>query len=686
MNSPMITKKITKKEGIFFYQLLLTFFFFLFEVSFFVQCNRIYLSDYTFVSHHLKIPLTILPGIFYFIAAQIFIHFIYCLLTWCIALSIANLFHWSGTKKLYLALTVWFVGIFTILAANQYFYPNSKVSELSAMILRNDWLTQIVFLNLLIIFLLLIFLTILNALKITVKKPKILLSFLVVIALGVFYKVIPKNSVTIGPNSHLPNIILIGVDSLRPDFLSFFGSEQNTPFFDSFLKQGVVFAESVTPLARTFPSWTGILTGLYPRESGARSNLIAQHSLKLDETLPRILQKKGYYTVFATDETRFSNIGTNFGFNQIITPPMGLNDFLIGNFNDFPLSNLLINTPVGKWLFPYSYGNRPVYYTYSPNSFLKLLQPTIEKKRIQPLFFAVHFCLPHFPYLWADFPAIGSNIRERYAASVQHADMQVNNFLIMLKQNHLLDHAIVVLLSDHGETLEFAGDRITEKELYQAYTNASVPQFYQPSLDDEAINQTSGHGSDVLGLPQYHTVLAFQLYGFSSWKPKVMTGVVSLLDIKPTILELLQLPSSTTNGDSLAKLLFNDQTSIAQHQPIFMESDFTPESIRTVYPETSKVMMEGIHIFQIDPKTTRLEVKKEMEQMIIKSKQVAIIEGQWILALYPQNNHQRMPVLVNLVTGQWTNDLRSDFAKQSPVKAMLVKLKAFYGEEINTSV
>ncbi len=36
-------------------------------------------------------------------------------------------------------------------------------------------------------------------------------------------------------------------------------------------------------------------------------------------------------------------------------------------------------------------------------------------------------------------------------------------------------------------------------------------RFYPPSLDKEEVNQSAGHGTDVLGLTQYHSLLAFKL-------------------------------------------------------------------------------------------------------------------------------------------------------------------------------
>lgn len=62
----MMTPRKQQNDGIFLYLLLLTAFFLLLEISFFIQCNRAYLSDYTFVSDNLHIPVTIVPGILFF--------------------------------------------------------------------------------------------------------------------------------------------------------------------------------------------------------------------------------------------------------------------------------------------------------------------------------------------------------------------------------------------------------------------------------------------------------------------------------------------------------------------------------------------------------------------------------------------------------------------------------------------
>jgi hypothetical protein len=667
------------KYDLLVYLLLLTGFFFLLEISFFVQSNKAYLSDFTFVSKQIQLPLSILPGILFFLFAQLLLHIGYAICVFLLTIGFTNLLPRTVPHQLTWGIGFWITGLLCILFANAEWYPNSKFSGLVLNFL-NETPTQFLFYAFASIGFIFLLLAIAGFFK-TYFKYACLVSISVIIAYTTPL-LWPSKPVKDAASPSQPNIILIGVDSLRPDFLGYFGSEQDTPFFDKFLEQATVFNEAVTPLARTFPSWISILTGEYPRKNGVRFNLADQSHVDFTQTLPAILKRHGYQTVFATDETRFSNINQQAGFDKIIAPRIGLNDFLLGTFNDFPFSNLVVNTKLGKWLFPYSYANRPAYITYDPNQFLSELSPILTNSRQAPLFLAVHFCLPHAPYLWASLSIYDYNPRERYLASIQRVDQQLHDFFQQLQAANLLHHAIVVLLSDHGEALEMDGDRITEKSLF-AEKGKGFPFFYPAGLENEEVNQTAGHGTDVLGLPQYHSLLAFKLYGMNlKQAKKIEPQVVSLMSIKPTVLELAGFEEKISAAPSLAGLIRGEQTHLPL-QHIFLESDFSPEAIRTVYPEARKVLLEGIHIFQVNPQTTHLTVKEGMGEMIIHSKQQADIYGNWMLALYPQSDQTRIPILVNLKTGEWTNDLSSSFARQSPAKRMLFALRQFYSDEIN---
>ncbi len=678
MAQPQLPPK-SSQDGLLLYLSLLTCFFLLLEISFFIQCNKAYLGDFTFVSNQIHIPWRVLPGIGFFIFSQLLVHFLFLMTLWWMVSFASSVFKLTESNRVLFGLCTYALAIIFVLVANQLAYPNSRVIELTSMLIFNAHIATFTFYVSASLLTLIVLLAAVGTLRyLGVVKSSIFLILSGLIAGLGYFAIKPQYHVQ--PLLTKPNIILVGVDSLRPDHLGHFGGDVSTPFMDNFLSQATVFTDAVTPLARTFPSWTGILTSLYPRHVNVRTNLSDQTVAKLANALPAVLDKAGYDTLFATDETRFSNISPAYGFHQMTTPPIGLNDFLLGTFNDFPLSNLVVNTVIGKWLFPYSYGNRPAYVTYDPNSFLHLIQPMIGAAHPRPVFLAVHFCLPHSPYLWRGLSGYRVQGRERYSASVHRVDAQVKGLFHELKQAGLLQNAVVVLLSDHGEALEVPGDRVTERKLYQSLHATKIPLFYPPSMAKEGVNESVGHGTDVLGLPQYHSVLAVRLYGARKQNVNDVGGNVSTLDIMPTVLDLAQVDKPAVDGVSLAPLVLGDASKVP-NAPIYLESDYSPQAIRTVFPETRKVFLEGIHLFHIDDQTLRLTVKPDMVDKIIHSKQIAVIEKGWMLALYPQKNLTRMPILINLNSGEWTNQLNAPLAKQAPVGVMMSNLKQFYGDE-----
>lgn len=678
-----ISKKqpLSRPGEVFLYLLGLTLFLLFIEVSYFIQCNQSYLSDYGFVARTLHIPASVWWAIAFFILVELLIHVVYVGIVWGIVLGICNLLTVPRQRELTLIISCWAVLTITLMLANQVFYPNSKFSDLTYLLFNASMARYLLF----VFGIVSLGLCAMGAIGVLRHYFKI--GFITIFL--IFFYVVFNYFFSAYQNTHdastfeKPNIILVGVDSLRPDALSYFGSASKTPFFDHFLNRAAVFTQTLTPIARTFPAWISILTGQYPIHHSARTNLSLQNKIPKENTLPALLKKEGYETIFATDETRFSNITTVLGFDRVISPPIGLNDFLIGTFNDFPLSNLLINTPIGRYLFPFSYANRPVYFTYQPNSFLQLIKPALSQSRQKPLFFAIHFCITHYPYLSANVSGRDVSILKRYQQSVTMADVQLQSFFQMLSRYHLLDHAIVVLLSDHGEALEIPGDRITNAALYEYSSQKKLPVFYPASEDAERVDESAGHGTDVLGLSQYHSLLAFRSYATAPIKPQQETQMISLLDIKPTVLALIGAKPAVSDGDSLATRLIHPKASFnVSLKPIFLESDFSPAAIRTVYPKLDKVVLDGLKLFQIDPISTRLYVKPAMNRMIIESKQYAVVDRGWILALYPKNKHQDQAILVDLNTGEWTDHLDSPFAKKAPISRLTSELNRFYGHEL----
>ncbi|MFQ5720585.1 MAG: sulfatase-like hydrolase/transferase, partial [Acidobacteriota bacterium] len=65
--------------------------------------------------------------------------------------------------------------------------------------------------------------------------------------------------------SRRPNIVLISVDTLRPDHLGAYGYRRPTsPHIDSLARRGMVFDNAVSTAPWTLPAHISLLTGRYP--------------------------------------------------------------------------------------------------------------------------------------------------------------------------------------------------------------------------------------------------------------------------------------------------------------------------------------------------------------------------------------------------------------------------------------
>ena len=101
-----------------------------------------------------------------------------------------------------------------------------------------------------------------------------------------------------------PNIIIIGIDGLRPDHLTYGGANSgHTPFLDRVLSQSVVFDRTYTPMARTYTAWLSLLTGQYPVTHGGRFNLAPPELIDRDIDLLEKLKQRGYQTTYAMNSS-----------------------------------------------------------------------------------------------------------------------------------------------------------------------------------------------------------------------------------------------------------------------------------------------------------------------------------------------------------------------------------------------
>jgi len=426
-----------------------------------------------------------------------------------------------------------------------------------------------------------------------------------------------------------PNVILIGMDSLRADLVDEQLSPHVTPNTEAFMKDGTRFADALTPLARTFPSMSAMLTGRHPHHSGAIMNLLPRNLIDDSESLPRVLSRAGYETVYSMDEVRFANIDTSYGFQQTITPPIGATEFLIEMVVDTPLSNLVINTRLGSWLFPHAHANRGIAKAYDPDTFVERIDRELRPKR--PLFFTVHLTLDHWPYTWAGSPPKAYDKTARwppyYLAAANRVDQQMGDILEVLRKKGLLRNAIVVVYSDHGESFNAP--------------NQSLATDDNPIMQELGLSRPGwGHGTSVLALGQYHILLGIRRFGGDALKPGVISAPVSFEDIAPTILDMLDLKSSARfDGHSLWPLIEGeDGAGQAFADRIrFIETEYQmPMGLATQEGKLDEEKIhEAIRVYNIDRITDRVTVRQELLPDLLKERQYAAIGSKYLVGAFP---------------------------------------------------
>lgn len=420
-----------------------------------------------------------------------------------------------------------------------------------------------------------------------------------------------------------PNVIFVGIDSLRCDLQGLGAPQTLTPNVDAFLRSSHRFSDAITPLARTFPSWVATLTGRHPVTTGARINLTARAQVHEGETLPEIFRAAGYATALATDEVRFSNIDESYGYEQMITPRIGATDFLIGTVNDIPIANLATLLPISRHVFPDLYGNRAAYKTYRPDSFVRMFSTEFTQDE-RPVFLAVHLTLAHWPYAWADSardPSL-ANTRPNYVDALRAVDAQYAAIMAELRRRGLLDNAIVVVMSDHGESVGLPNDSMLPRELRD---------------DSRRMSAMFGHGTSVLGPHQYRVVLGMRAFGNDLLPADGVehSSPVTLEDVAPTLLEITGHRSSDPfDGMSLAGLLRGEPAASQSLQDRFRftETEYKPSEPAGDDQSARKIAIAAAHVYRVEQETGRFVLTDAAIRAITNSKELAVLRGRQKLA------------------------------------------------------
>jgi arylsulfatase A-like enzyme len=322
------------------------------------------------------------------------------------------------------------------------------------------------------------------------------------------------------PKGGTTPVVLITIDTLRADRLGCLGSGKAlTPNLDRLAAEGAVFEDASSASPLTLPSHATILTGLLPPRHGLRDNDTPRALPVADVrdflTAAEILKSShGYETAaFVSGSPLSPRWGLGAGFDVYDAPPEGEAGAL-------------------------ALGERRGGETID-----RALGWVRGRKPRRPFFLWVHLFDPHHPYDAPGGAGLPHDAAAAYEEEVAYADAQVGRLIEELRTSGVLDRAVVVVCSDHGEGLGEHGEA------------------------------THGH---FLHRSTLRVPLLFRAPGVvpAGARPKVP---VSLVDVLPTMLDAARRPLTPglLDGRSLLPLLRGGEGAAAEPSPQYAE---------TVYP------------------------------------------------------------------------------------------------------
>jgi arylsulfatase A-like enzyme len=309
------------------------------------------------------------------------------------------------------------------------------------------------------------------------------------------------------PLPRRPNVVVVLLDTLRPDHLGFYGYERETaPFLAELATRSVVFLDAVSTSGWTAPSTASLFTSLHPIRHGVLIGMVvhlqrAQRDASVDlnrlpddvATLPELLRPLGYRTFGIAANP---NIGAEIGFSR------GFDRFArieprAANAETDPET-----APPGS---PLRWGDAEAVY-----GVLRSWQD--ELRAGAPYFLYLHLNDTHHPYQvrrpWFVEPDDPGDVERRSEAAYDSEIGFADAVLKRIDRELDLEHAIVVVVSDHGEAFGEHGRRFHHHGLYRELNRIllmiSAPDLgVQPGVVEERVSILSVLPTlfDLLGEP-----------------------------------------------------------------------------------------------------------------------------------------------------------------------------------------
>jgi arylsulfatase A-like enzyme len=249
-------------------------------------------------------------------------------------------------------------------------------------------------------------------------------------------------------NIRRPNVVLYLIDTLRPDHLGCYGKMPSpSPNLDAFARDAVLFEDGCAQSGWTKPSTASIMSSQWPWR-----HRVQDYKDVVPADLPWLaeeLQRGGYNTAGVVSN---SLAGHEFGFDR------GYDSFITRNKSTSEEAHLLVE----QWFASQRVKDKPFFlyvHTLDPHSpymhsstYRNVPRVDAEQMDKEPIHLGDAAQLEDYkrPY--------GPDIRERlerrladYDREIQNNDANFGKLMAWLKQQHLYEDSLIIVLSDHGE-------------------------------------------------------------------------------------------------------------------------------------------------------------------------------------------------------------------------------------------
>lgn len=255
---------------------------------------------------------------------------------------------------------------------------------------------------------------------------------------------------------HQPDIVLISLDTVRPDHLGCYGYtvRATSPNLDRFASTAALFLTARCQAPWTLPSHMSLMTSMLPSH-----NHVEDISQKLADDvpyLPDILHKAGYQTAALVNNGQMKpHWGFARGFDEWREFEVDTPEGMASNITDHALQWLAKPRGKPRFLFLHYYDAHDPYDPPSP--YRERFRVTKTGGEIRLLTW--QYRLPENPF---PDPALLQEIRAAYDAEIAYLDEQVGRLLKAIPPE-----ALVVIFSDHGEAFKEHGWMLHGAELYE---------------------------------------------------------------------------------------------------------------------------------------------------------------------------------------------------------------------------